>query len=449
MKLWEKDSKTLQNVMDFTIGNDKDYDVLLAPYDIIGSMAHAIMLGETGIMEKSESKAIIKVLSEYYPIVRKTAFKLNEDEEDIHSHLENYLVNKLGETGKKIHTGRSRNDQVMVSLQLFMKYELQEISQNAGNLAASILVRAKELKDVLLPGYTHTQVAMPSSVALWLGAYAESLANDLQFALGAMKNINQNPLGSAAGFGSSVPINRELTRDLLNFADLQVSAVSTQLNRGKLEMQMASGMASVASTLSRLASDMIFYMGQDLKFISFPDELTTGSSIMPHKKNPDVLELIRGHCNLILQIPASLNSLYTNLISGYHRDFQLCKQVLIPGINQLMQCLEMMQLMVNNMRVREEILFDEKYKYIFSVEEVNRKVTNGTSFRDAYREIAREIKENAYISSGDTEYTHTGSIGNPGLSQISEKLQEALQPFDLTSPDNLMNELRDFYNTLK
>ncbi len=444
MRLWDKDKKTEDAVMKFTVGNDPAFDKLLAPYDIIGSMAHAIMLGQVGLLQPAEVRQILEELAAYYPATKDPSFALDPDDEDIHSHLENYLVNKLGDPGKKIHTARSRNDQVMTAMLLLMKEELRMVIEDADTLFHTLVDKAEALRASLLPGYTHTQVAMPSSFALWLGAYAESLVNDLHLISGILKVIDQNPLGSAAGYGSSFPIDRDVTTRLAGFSDLQVSAVSAQLNRGKMEMHMATGLSSLAQTLSRLAADMIFFMGQDLNFITFSDTLTTGSSIMPHKKNPDVLELIRGHCNTVMALPATLNSLTANLVSGYHRDLQLTKELLVPGISKTRQSLQMMALMVAHMMPREDILEDKKYSMVFSVEEVNKKVMAGMTFRDAYREVAREIETGTYRPSGETEYTHIGSIGNPGLDRISGKYQAVRDTLQITPAEKIFEELKHY-----
>jgi argininosuccinate lyase len=427
MTLWDKSKKTEQEVMRFTVGDDQIYDRILAPYDVIGSMAHAIMLGETGIIPKEESTLLAKTLADYYPETLKDDFTIDPDEEDIHSHLESHLVKNLGATGKKIHTARSRNDQVMTAMQLMMKEECRLITREVISLFDILADGADKYRDILIPGYTHTQIAMPSSFGIWLGAYAESLVNDMHLTSGIIHVLDQNPLGTAAGYGSSFPVDRELTARLAGFSELVVSAVSAQLNRGKFESFMAFGLGSFATTLSRLASDMILFMNQNMAFISFRDELTTGSSIMPHKKNPDVLELIRAHCNTIIQMPAILNGLSANLISGYHRDLQLTKEILIPGIRKMKQSLSMMQLMVEEMVPRRDILEDEKYSLLFSVEEVNRKVMQGIPFRDAYKQVALEIEEGKYKPGRGNQYIHTGSIGNPDIEQIREKMQRAIK----------------------
>jgi argininosuccinate lyase len=442
MKLWDKNIPTGDDVLKFTIGNDPLFDRLLAPYDIIGSMAHAIMLGKCGLLEEKEVKELGGLLAEYYNHVIQPGFQLDPEDEDIHSHLEKYLVKKAGDTGKKIHTARSRNDQVMTALQLMMKEGIRGIIGQVNRLFVSLMERAEAEKQTLIPGYTHTQVAMPSSVAVWLGAYAETLVNDLHMIRGALEYIDQNPLGSAAGYGSSFPIDRDLTTELTGFRDLMVSSASPQLNRGKMESSAAFGLASIAGTLSRLASDMIFYMSQEVNILSFPDDLTTGSSIMPHKKNPDVLELIRAHGNIVGQAPATLQGISSNLVSGYHRDFQLIKEVLLPSFDKVSQCLSMMERMVMGMRIRENILEDEKYRYIFSVEVLNSKVLEGKTFRDAYREVGKEIADGSYSPGSGAEYTHIGSIGNPGLERIREKMENLLNSINIIPVAETMEKLK-------
>jgi len=445
MKLWEKAQKTEEKVLKFSVGRDPEFDRMLAPYDVIGSMAHAIMLGETGLIDRSESESLVETLAKYYPVVRDEAFQLREGEEDIHSHLESYLVEQLGDTGKKIHTARSRNDQVLTAMQLMMKEEYRRIIERVSSLFDLLVGQAEKFSIHLLPGYTHTQVAMPSSFGLWLGAYAESLVNDLLFSTGITRIIDQNPLGSAAGFGSSFPIDRDLTTKLLGFGDLQVSPVVAQLNRGKVETLMAQGLAAIATTLSRLSADMILFMSQEMKFISFSEQLTTGSSIMPHKKNPDVLELIRAHSNTVIHLPASLAGLSANLISGYHRDLQLTKELLMPGIDKVGQCLEMMEMMVGEMNPATDILNNEKYDLLYSVEEVNRKVMKGLTFRDAYREVADEIAGGSFRPGRGFDYTHVGSIGNPGIERISEKIGPVLKELEIKPAEKTFEYLKNYY----
>jgi argininosuccinate lyase len=441
MKIWEKDKQALDAVMKFTVGNDPEYDRLLAPYDVLASAAHAKMLGECGLISQEEAGDLIAALKAYFPVVKETDFRLNEDDEDIHSHLEAHLIKQLGDTGKKIHTARSRNDQVMTALLLMLKDEWAGIIQETELLFASIMTQAKGKKDVLIPGYTHTQLAMPSSVGIWLGAYAESLINDLTLAKSVLEVLDQNPLGSAAGFGSSFPIDRGATTAYAGFAQMQVSAVSAQLNRGKMEALMGYGLSALAMTMNRLAADLIMYMNQNMAFVSFPDELTTGSSIMPHKKNPDVLELIRAHCNLVMQTPASLVSLTNNLVSGYHRDFQLTKELLVPAIQKTKDSLQMMALMIDHMSVREDILKDEQYKYLFTVESVNKLVMEGATFRDAYREVGREVEQGTYEPGEGQTHTHVGSIGNPGLEMIEERMKKVLAGLKQASVEDLLEKL--------
>ncbi|MEX2369976.1 MAG: argininosuccinate lyase [Bacteroidales bacterium] len=445
MKLWDKDIKTKEEVLKFTVGNDRVFDQVLAPYDVIGSMVHVIMLGETGLLIREEAKELAEALADYYPETVKPEFRLGPDEEDIHSHLENYLVTKVGDAGKKIHTARSRNDQVMTAMHLFMKEEYRLIVEETTALFGTLLKQAGTFSKILIPGYTHTQVAMPSSIGIWLGAYAESLVDDLRLASGIIKVLDQNPLGSAAGYGSSFPVDRDLTTRLAGFSELQVSSVSSQLSRGKMESYMAFGLSALASTMSRLASDMILFMNHDMRFISFSDELTTGSSIMPHKKNPDVLELIRAHSNMVIQLPSMLNGLSGNLISGYHRDFQLTKEILFPGIEKIHNCLSMMKLMVSDIQPREGILENEKYAHIFSVEEVNKKVMEGKSFRDAYREVASEIASGQYKAGRGSTYTHVGSIGNPGLDRIGEKMIKVQKEIAIKPVEELFESLKEYY----
>ena len=447
MKLWEKNTSTEQSVLDFTIGNDPDFDGLLAPYDVLASMAHAVMLGETGIIERNEARKLVDALAAYYPVVNQESFSLGAGEEDIHSHLENYLVAELGSTGKKIHTARSRNDQVLVALLLFMRDAWGELIEAALKLAETMLKQAEAYRDVPLPGYTHMQVAMPSSFGLWLGAYAESVLNDLLLTDGVLAAMDMNPLGSAAGYGSSFPIQRELTTELLGFSAPMISSVTAQLSRSKVELFSGYGLSALATTLSRFATDSILYMSQNFGFISFPEKLTTGSSIMPHKKNPDVLELIRAHCNRITTVPAALSALAGNLTSGYHRDFQLTKEIVLPAFSQMASCLHMAKMMVESMEVNRKILEDERYRYIYSVEEVNRKVQEGISFREAYRQVAEEIKNERYRPGRGASYTHLGSIGNPGLEQIAARAKKQSKHNKLPAAETIYQKLRTYFET--
>jgi argininosuccinate lyase len=365
--------------------------------------------------------------------------------EDIHSQVEMMLTEKLGDLGKTIHTGRSRNDQVMVDIKLFLRDELQELVQDTYALASVLEKQAGVYKDVLMPGYTHMQVAMPSSFGLWFGAYAEALADDMAYLQGIYSVVNQNPLGSAAGFGSSFPVNRELTTRLLAFHNMHISSVNAQMNRGKTEWFVATGISAISSTLARLAMDSVLFLGQNFSFISLPPELTTGSSIMPHKKNPDVLELVRARCNRLTQLPSEISAVTGNLISGYHRDFQILKEILHPALEELKDCVSMMKYVVERIRVNRDILEDETYQYIYSVEEVNKKVKEGIPFRDAYKEVASEIDKGRYRPGRDHSYTHLGSIGNPGIEAIKAKLDQAYEGFRFVKTTELVDQLSTYF----
>jgi argininosuccinate lyase len=445
MKLWEKDITTEQRILAFTTGKDPVYDPQLAPYDVVGSMAHAIMLAEVDLIGKEEAKQLLEVLDTLYEKALNGSLTLDPGVEDIHTQVELILTRKLGNLGKKIHTGRSRNDQVMVDIKLFLRDQLQGIARLTNSLADSLIKQARTYQHVLMPGYTHMQVAMPSSFGLWLGAYGEALSDDLILLEGISRLVNQNPLGSAAGFGSSFPIDRELTTRLLGFEGLHISSVNAQLNRGKTEWYVASGLSALASTLARLAMDMVLFMGQNYGFISLPEELTTGSSIMPHKKNPDVLELIRARCNRLTHLPSEISSVTGNLISGYHRDFQILKEILHPALEELISCLGMMTYVVNHIKVSKDILENKTYQYLYTVEEVNAKVKAGMPFRDAYREVANEIEKKRYRRGREPGYTHLGSIGNPGLSAIEEKLEQALGALHFVNISEVEKSLSNYY----
>ena len=448
MKLWDKEISTEHSILAFTTGKDPVYDLELAPYDVAGSMAHTIMLAETGMIGKNDAEQLIRELKDLYRQSQEGRMALDPGVEDIHSQVEMMLTRKLGDLGKKIHTGRSRNDQVMVDIKLFLRDEIKEVVAETGKLAKIFLKQAGKYKNVLMPGYTHMQVAMPSSFGLWLGGYAEALADDLNFLQGIHKVVNQNPLGSAAGFGSSFPVDRELTTRLLGFEDMHISSVNAQMNRGKTEWYVGSGIAAVASTLARFAMDAVLFMGQNFGFISLPPELTTGSSIMPHKKNPDVLELLRAKCNRLTVVAADVSSVTTNLISGYHRDFQLLKEIIHPALDELYSCLGMMRHVVEHIQVNEKILDDDTYLYIYSVEEVNKKVKEGIPFRDAYREVASDIDKGRYRPSRDHAYTHLGSIGNPGLKEIETKLDKVYEGFRFINMEKIVDALSTYYGKL-
>jgi argininosuccinate lyase len=445
MKLWEKDISTEQRILAFTTGKDPEYDLELAPYDVVGSMAHTIMLAETGLIEKAEAVKLLIELDLLHREALEGKLLLDPGVEDIHSQVEMMLTTKLGDLGKKIHTGRSRNDQVMVDIKLFLRDVIRELVDKTRELASKLLEQAEAHKDLQMPGYTHMQVAMPSSFGLWFGGYAEALADDLTYLQGIHAVINQNPLGSAAGFGSSFPIDREQTTRLLAFEEMHISSVNAQMNRGKTEWYVATGIGALASTLAKLAMDAVLFMGQNFRFISLPPQLTTGSSIMPHKKNPDVLELLRARCNRLVNVPSDISSITTNLISGYHRDFQLLKEILHPALSDLKICLGMMQYVVEQIEVNKDILNNETYLYIYSVEEVNKKVQEGIPFRDAYRQVASEIDGGRYRPGRDHAYTHIGSIGNPGLAEIEVKLQRAYEGFRFVDGSELVYRLSNYF----
>ncbi|HSK12984.1 MAG TPA: argininosuccinate lyase, partial [Phnomibacter sp.] len=417
MKLWQKDTTvTSEMVEHFTVGRDKEFDVLLAPFDVQGNKAHAAMLAKVGLMTEKENADLQKELDNILEEVSRDDFELPAEVEDIHSYIELLLTERVGEAGKKIHTGRSRNDQVAVDIKLYLRAEITSIKEAVNKTFDILLLKAAEHQEKLLPGYTHFQLAMPSSAGLWLSAYAESLVDDMEMLLAAYHIVNKNPLGSGAGYGSSFPIDREATTQALGFAAMNVSSVYAQMTRGKAEKAVATAISYVAATLARLAYDCCLYMNQNFGFISFPSSLTTGSSIMPHKKNPDVFELIRAKCNRIQSTPNELTLLTGNLPSGYHRDMQLTKEILFPAIEDLKACLQMTDLMMQNITFRDGILDDEKYKYLFTVEAMNRLVQQGISYRDAYRQIGNDVELGTFqFSPGKLQHTHKGSIGDLGL----------------------------------
>lgn len=431
MKLWSKEnSSTSALVEQFTVGRDKEFDLLLAKYDVQGSIAHVTMLGEVGLMTKKETSIAINGLEEILATIESGSFIIEEGIEDVHSQVEYLLTQKIGDTGKKIHSGRSRNDQVAVDIKLYLRAEIISIKNEVKNLFDLLVVQSEKNKNVLLPGYTHLQIAMPSSVGLWLGAYAESLVDDMELLAAAYHVANKNPLGSGAGYGSSFPLNRKRTTALLQFETLNWNSVYAQMSRGKTEKFTAIGLSGFAASLSKLSMDCCLYMNQNFAFISFPDELTTGSSIMPHKKNPDVFELIRAKCNRIQSIPNELALLINNLPSGYHRDLQLTKEILFPAIEELKACLQLMQLMLSNMKVRENILVDEKYKYLFSVEAVNELVNKGVPFREAYQQVGNAINKGEFeFDLQQLHHTHEGSIGNLCTSEIIQEMDSVLSEF--------------------
>ena len=432
MKLWQKEGAKVNELIEkFTVGRDKEFDIVLAQYDVEGSLAHARMLESIGMINGEESKSIQKALEEMLVRIREGHFQIEPGVEDVHSQVEFNLTKEIGEAGKKIHTGRSRNDQVAVDIKLFLRAEIQNVKNEARTLFSLLISLSDQYKGDLLPGYTHLQIAMPSSFGLWFGAYAESLTDDLEMLAASYRVANKNPLGSGAGYGSSFPLNRKLTTDLLQFSSLHFNAVYAQMSRGKTEKLVAFGMASIAATLSRLAMDCCLYMNQNFGFISFPDELTTGSSIVRHKKNPDVFELIRAKCNRIQSIPNELSLLMGNLPSGYHRDMQLTKEILFPAIEELKACLQMTVLMLSNVHITKDILKDEKYKYLFSVEAVNELVNQGISFRDAYKTVGTQIAKGEFTfdHSRPLKHTHEGSLGNLCNPSIVKEMNKVLAKF--------------------
>ena len=423
MKLWDKGFSTDKKIDHFTVGNDRELDLHLAKYDVIASKAHAKMLGKIGLLTKEETSNLVTELDAILKSIEKGEFTIEDSFEDMHSKIEFLLTEKLGDTGKKIHTARSRNDQVLVAMHLYLKVELTEIKSLAKTLFDLLLNLAEKHKDVLLPGYTHLQIAMPSSFGLWFSAYAESLVDDLYFINTAYKVADQNPLGSAAGYGSSFPIDRSFTTKELGFESLKYNVVAAQMGRGKVEKATAFGIASIASTLSKLAMDICLYMSHNFDFISFPDALTTGSSIMPHKKNPDVFELVRAKCNKLQAVPNQLTLVINNLPSGYHRDLQLVKEIIIPAIQDIKACLEILTFSLKEIHIKKNILEDSKYDYLFSVDTLNELVQNGMPFRDAYKKMGEEIKEGTFKPKRDISHSHEGSLGNLCLEEIREKME--------------------------
>jgi len=426
MKLWDKGFSTDKKIDIFTVGNDRELDLELAKYDVIGNIAHAKMLSSIGVLTSDECNALVQELKNIGKTVDEGTFTIEDTFEDVHSKIEYLLTEKLGDAGKKIHTARSRNDQVLVDVQLYSKDKLQEIKADVKALFDLLMSLAERYKDVLLPGYTHLQIAMPSSFGMWFSAYAESLIDDMYFINAAIKVADQNPLGSAAGYGSSFAINRTMTTELLGFQTLKYNSVAAQMGRGKLEKSISFAISSVGATLSKMSMDICLYMSQNFSFIAFPDELTTGSSIMPHKKNPDVFELIRGKCNKLQAMPYEMTLISNNLPSGYHRDLQLLKESLIPNFSTLKSCLEMLHYSLENVQVNETILEDDKYTYLFSVEAVNTLVQQGVPFRDAYKIVGKEIQEGNFNPEKSVNHTHEGSIGNLCLVEIKGKMERAL-----------------------
>ncbi len=430
MKLWKKDIESSAIVEQFTVGRDLEYDIFLAPFDVQGSLAHTAMLASIGLLTNNEKQAIHQELKAIYSTMENGEFEMMPDVEDIHSQIEFMLTEKLGDVGKKIHSGRSRNDQVLVDLKLFMRSEIKDLAEDTKSLFDRLTLLSEEHKSVLIPGYTHMQVAMPSSFGLWFGAYAEGLVDDLNALHSAYQMVNKNPLGSGAGFGSSFPLNRQMTTDLLGFESMHHNVVYAMMSRGKAEKQLANGMAAIAATLSKFSMDVCLYMGSDFGFLSFPDELTTGSSIMPHKKNPDVFELIRGKCNRIVALPNDIAMLTANLPVGYHREMQLLKELLFPALEDLKACLEMAEYMLQHIKINTSLIDQDKYNYLFTVEEVNRLVLAGVPFREAYIQVGKQVNAGEFKADRKVEHSHEGSIGNLMTEEIQKSMDLQLQQFN-------------------
>ena len=427
MKLWDKGYSIDKKIDIFTVGNDRALDEVLARYDVLGNKAQAVMLNKIGVLSDEELSDITRELDAIMILIEAGGFKIEDDFEDVHSKIEFLLTKKLGDTGKKIHTARSRNDQVLVDMHLYVRDEIRHIKEGVKHLFDTLMSLSDKYKNVLLPGYTHLQVAMPSSFGLWFGAYAESLVDDVYMLNAAYRVADQNPLGSAAGYGSSFPIDREVTTEELAFSQMKVNSVAAQMSRGKLEKTTAMAMACVAGTLSKMSMDICMYMCQNFGFVSFPDELTTGSSIMPHKKNPDVFELIRSKCNKLQSLPMELTLIQNNLPSGYQRDLQLLKESFVPAVSTLKSCLDMAVFMLENIKVKENLLDDPRYLYVFSVEEVNKLVLSGVPFRDAYKKVGADIQNGTFAPEKKVEHTHIGSVGNLRNDLIIKKMDDALK----------------------
>jgi len=441
MKLWEKSTTVDKAIERFTVGKDPEMDLYLAKYDVLGSMAHIMMLESIGLINSEELPVLLNELKNIYQKIEAGQFEIESGIEDVHSQVELMLTRSLGDMGKKIHSGRSRNDQVLLDLKLFTRAAIKETFDAVKELFDVLIAQSNRYKAVLMPGYTHLQVAMPSSFGLWFGAYAESLTDDLQVLLSAYKVCNRNPLGSAAGYGSSFPLNRQMTTDLLGFDGMNYNVVYAQMGRGKMERTVAFALASIAGTVSKLAFDACMFTSQNFGFIKLPAEFTTGSSIMPHKKNPDVFELTRAKCNKIQNLPQQISSITNNLPSGYFRDLQIIKEVFLPSFGELLDCLRMTTSMLANIEVNEHILDDKKYLYLFSVEEVNRRTTEGTPFRDAYKQVGLEIESDQFNPVMTVNHTHEGSIGNLCNDRITEHLESIACQFHFEKAEQAEKQL--------
>ncbi len=446
MKLWQKNTLVNKDIEEYTVGHDREMDLYLAKHDVMGSMAHITMLESIGLLAKEELSILLKELKSIYNTIEEGHFTIENDVEDVHSQIELMLTRKLGDVGKKIHSGRSRNDQVLVDLKLFTREQIKTVVESVSGLIDVLLQQSEKYKNVLIPGYTHLQIAMPSSFGLWFGAYAESLVDDLQLLLAAFKICNRNPLGSAAGYGSSFPLNRQLTTDLLGFDSMNYNVVYAQMGRGKMERTVGFAIAGIAATLSKLSFDACMYNSQNFGFIKLPDEYTTGSSIMPHKKNPDVFELSRAKCNKLQALPTEITLITNNLPSGYFRDMQLIKEIFLPSFDELNNCISMIGRMIGEIKVNEEVINDDKYTYIFSVEEVNRLVLEGMPFRDAYKKVGLDIENGKFSHNRQVNHTHEGSIGNLCNEQIELLKQNIIDQFDFASIETAESKLLNSAN---
>ncbi len=446
MKLWQKSTLVNKDIEEYTVGHDREMDLYLAKHDVMGSMAHITMLESIGLLTKEELPILLKELKSIYNTIESGNFRIENDVEDIHSQIELMLTRKLGDIGKKIHSGRSRNDQVLVDLKLFTREQIKTVVDSVSGIIDILLRQSEKYKNVLIPGYTHLQIAMPSSFGLWFGAYAESLVDDLQLLLAAFKICNRNPLGSAAGYGSSFPLNRQLTTDLLGFDTMNYNVVYAQMGRGKMERTVGFAIAGIASTLSKLSFDACMYNSQNFGFIKLPDEYTTGSSIMPHKKNPDVFELSRAKCNKLQALPTEITLITNNLPSGYFRDMQLIKEIFLPSFDELNNCISMIGRMIGEIKVNEEVINDNKYTYIFSVEEVNRLVLEGMPFRDAYKKVGLDIENGKFSHNRQVNHTHEGSIGNLCNEQIELLKQNIVDQFNFASIEAAESKLLNSAN---
>lgn len=440
-KLWQKNTVVDKDIERFTVGRDTEMDMYLAEYDVLGSMAHITMLESIGLIEKEELPELLAALRAIHAQIKAGDFCIEAGVEDVHSQVELQLTRALGDMGKKIHSGRSRNDQVLVDLRLFMRAKIEEVAQAAMHLFQVLSEQSERYREVLMPGYTHLQIAMPSSFGLWFGAYAESLVDDMQLLQSVYKICNRNPLGSAAGYGSSFPLNRQMTTDLLGFEGLNYNVVYAQMGRGKMERLVSYAMAAMAGTISKLAFDACMFNSQNFDFIRLPAEFTTGSSIMPHKKNPDVFELTRAKCNKIQAIPQQISSIIQNLPSGYFRDLQIIKEVFLPAFDELLDCLRMTAAMMSKLQVKDNILDDDKYLYLFSVEEVNKRVLAGVPFREAYRQVGLEIEAGEFRTDKQVQHTHEGSIGNLCNEANRQRMQAIYDDFGFDKVHQAINEL--------